>query len=51
MVISMGTKLFPSMVRLALPYMNKQKLDPKERTYNSPECEVEKKDQKQTVKI
>jgi hypothetical protein len=28
-VISMGTTLFPSMARLALPQMNKQKLDPK----------------------
>jgi hypothetical protein len=28
-VISMGTTLFPSMARLALPSMNKQKLDPK----------------------
>jgi hypothetical protein len=24
----MGTTLFPSMARLALPYMNKQKMDP-----------------------
>jgi hypothetical protein len=28
-VISMGTTLFPSMARLTLPCMNKQKLDPK----------------------
>jgi hypothetical protein len=27
-VISMGTTLFPSMARLALPWMNKQKMDP-----------------------
>jgi hypothetical protein len=39
----MGTTLFLSMARLALPCMNKQKLDPKYYTYNSLECEVEKK--------
>ena len=27
-VNSMGKTLFPSMARLALPYMNKQKMDP-----------------------
>jgi hypothetical protein len=46
MVIFMGKTLFPSMVRLALPQMNKQKLDPKDSTYNSLEYEVEKKDQR-----
>jgi hypothetical protein len=45
-VISVGTTLFPSMARLALPQMNKQKLDPEKSTYNSLECEVEKKDQR-----
>jgi hypothetical protein len=45
-VISMGTTLFPSMARLALPWMNKQKLDPKDSTYSSPEWEVEKIDQR-----
>jgi hypothetical protein len=39
----MGMTLFPSMARLALPWMNKQKLDPKDSTYNSLKCEVEKK--------
>jgi hypothetical protein len=43
-VISMGTTPFPSMARLTLPSMNKQKLDPKDSTYNSLECEAEKKD-------
>ena len=42
-VIFMGTTLFPSMARLALPLMNTQKLDPKDSTYNSLEFEVEKK--------
>ena len=39
----MGTTLFPSMARLALLLMNKQKLDQKDSTYNSLKCEVEKK--------
>jgi hypothetical protein len=39
----MGMTLFPSIARLALPLMNKQKLDPKDSTYNSLECEEEKK--------
>jgi hypothetical protein len=43
-VISMGTMLFPSMARLALPWANKQKLDQKDSTYNSLEYEVEKND-------
>jgi hypothetical protein len=42
----MGTTLFPSMARLALPYMNKQKMIQKNSTYKSVECEVEKKDQR-----
>jgi hypothetical protein len=45
-VTSLGMTLFPSMARLTLPYMNKQKLDPKDSTYNSLGCEVEKKDQR-----
>ncbi len=45
-VISMGTTLFPSMARLALPYMNKQKLYQKDSTYHSLEGEVENKDQR-----
>jgi hypothetical protein len=40
----MGMTPFPSLGRLALPQMNKQKLDPKDSTYNSLECEAEKKD-------
>jgi hypothetical protein len=42
----MGTTLFPFMARLTLPKTNKQKLDPKDSTYNSLKCEVEKKDQR-----
>jgi hypothetical protein len=45
-VISMGMTLFPSMARLALAQMNKHKMDPENSTYNSPECEGEKKDQR-----
>jgi hypothetical protein len=30
--------------------MNKQKMDPENSTYNSLECEVEKKDKRQKVK-
>jgi hypothetical protein len=41
--ISMGTTLFPSMVRLALLLMNKHKLDQKDSTYNSLKCGMEKK--------
>jgi hypothetical protein len=44
-VISMGTTLFLSMARLALPLMNKQKMDPENSTYNSLECDVEKTNQ------
>ncbi len=46
----MGMTLFPSMVRLALQLMNKQKLDSKDSTYNSLECEMENKDQRKKVK-
>jgi hypothetical protein len=43
-VISMGMALFPSMASLALPKMNKQKLDPKDSTYYSLQCKVGKKE-------
>jgi hypothetical protein len=42
----MGRKLFPSLARLALPQMNKQKLDPKDSNYHSLISEVKKKDQR-----
>jgi hypothetical protein len=45
-VISMGMTLFPSRARLTLPLMNKQKLDPKNSTYDSLEHQVEKIDQR-----
>ncbi len=40
----MGMALFPSMASLALPKMNKQKLDPKDSTYYSLQCKVGKKE-------
>jgi hypothetical protein len=41
-VVSMGTTLFPSMARLALPWTNRNWTQ-KDSTYNSLKCEVEKK--------